>query len=570
MSDLPLSPPQGQPADPPRYTIEGRMLCEYVEHCTCGTGPGGYYGAHEPGCGLEMLLPMEDVIAALDARPVSPVPAPTGERDPEREGGFDWARVALNTARRGGAREAQLSEALRAMARRLTQERRCSRAEHTRYDAYYRMLNHAPIEAIAAWKQRLVQAWQDGGGAPILTAELVTAYIKAHGSPASPPVVSEPSAEPRVAAETYGVRGCTCPHPPKMHRATGGCIGLNTQAQAYPGLLRCPCNGVKLISKNVAELPSVSDDPAEDDEDTRTEAQRNCTNCDGRLCMDCCSRVMHAECVDDCPVCCAADPAEDERCGACGGNRIEPQAFSGGREYYCHDCDDSHAYDRPAAPAVPAPTEPENLEHWFVIRMSTHERLREFRNYDDALRFARTKWEREGVQVQVMTGYNLPDVAESRAAGEDSEPLLTGNAAEDAYRAVIVALTRERDKARAERDRYFRRANFAEAHTCPAPDWYPKVRRLLADISLAAAYTGTDLEKLPEHVGRLRAELADIRAAWDKALDTAEKFLDQRDEATDILRALSGNHYGAGDLNVNEDLMARARAWLTRREAGNG
>lgn len=24
-----------------------------VDSCTCGAGPGGYYGAHEPGCGFE-------------------------------------------------------------------------------------------------------------------------------------------------------------------------------------------------------------------------------------------------------------------------------------------------------------------------------------------------------------------------------------------------------------------------------------------------------------------------------------------------------------------------------------
>jgi hypothetical protein len=25
----------------------------WVGHCTCGSGPGGYYGIHEPGCGAE-------------------------------------------------------------------------------------------------------------------------------------------------------------------------------------------------------------------------------------------------------------------------------------------------------------------------------------------------------------------------------------------------------------------------------------------------------------------------------------------------------------------------------------
>lgn len=33
-----------------------------------------------------------------------------------------------------------------------------------------------------------------------------------------------------------------------------------------------------------------------------------CRNCDGRKCMDCCSRTMHDQCVDDCPDCCATNP----------------------------------------------------------------------------------------------------------------------------------------------------------------------------------------------------------------------------------------------------------------------
>lgn len=36
----------------------------------------------------------------------------------------------------------------------------------------------------------------------------------------------------------------------------------------------------------------------------------NCTNCDGRGCMPCVLREVHYECVDDCPLCCAAVPLD--------------------------------------------------------------------------------------------------------------------------------------------------------------------------------------------------------------------------------------------------------------------
>lgn len=32
--------------------VEGHWLVREVDHHTCGTSPDGYYGAHEPGCGL--------------------------------------------------------------------------------------------------------------------------------------------------------------------------------------------------------------------------------------------------------------------------------------------------------------------------------------------------------------------------------------------------------------------------------------------------------------------------------------------------------------------------------------
>lgn len=40
----------------PRLRVEGHWLVQEVDRHTCGTGPGGHYGAHEPGCGLEPVL----------------------------------------------------------------------------------------------------------------------------------------------------------------------------------------------------------------------------------------------------------------------------------------------------------------------------------------------------------------------------------------------------------------------------------------------------------------------------------------------------------------------------------
>jgi hypothetical protein len=42
-----------------------------------------------------------------------------------------------------------------------------------------------------------------------------------------------------------------------------------------------------------------------DDETRRRLLDIECTNCDGRKCMDCVLRYMHDNCVYDCPFCCA-------------------------------------------------------------------------------------------------------------------------------------------------------------------------------------------------------------------------------------------------------------------------
>lgn len=42
--------------------IENGWLVEVVDQHTCGTGEGGHYGAHEPGCGR---VPVFDIAAAM-------------------------------------------------------------------------------------------------------------------------------------------------------------------------------------------------------------------------------------------------------------------------------------------------------------------------------------------------------------------------------------------------------------------------------------------------------------------------------------------------------------------------
>jgi hypothetical protein len=50
-----------------RLRIDGEWLVLEVDRHTCGTGPEGHYGAHEPGCGLEPLLRLDELDALLTA-----------------------------------------------------------------------------------------------------------------------------------------------------------------------------------------------------------------------------------------------------------------------------------------------------------------------------------------------------------------------------------------------------------------------------------------------------------------------------------------------------------------------
>lgn len=47
--------------DPSRMRVEGDWLVQEVDEHTCGTGPGGHYGAHEPGCGLVPVLDLSQL-----------------------------------------------------------------------------------------------------------------------------------------------------------------------------------------------------------------------------------------------------------------------------------------------------------------------------------------------------------------------------------------------------------------------------------------------------------------------------------------------------------------------------
>jgi hypothetical protein len=49
---------------PGDLTVMGDWLVEYAGEHTCGTGPGGHYGAHEPGCGYEPLANLEGMSPA--------------------------------------------------------------------------------------------------------------------------------------------------------------------------------------------------------------------------------------------------------------------------------------------------------------------------------------------------------------------------------------------------------------------------------------------------------------------------------------------------------------------------
>jgi len=50
-----------------RFVISGDLLLEWTEEHTCGTGPEGYLGAHEPGCGLEPVISLADLARMGDA-----------------------------------------------------------------------------------------------------------------------------------------------------------------------------------------------------------------------------------------------------------------------------------------------------------------------------------------------------------------------------------------------------------------------------------------------------------------------------------------------------------------------
>ena len=67
------------------YAVMGDWLVESIGRHTCGTGPNGHYGHHEPGCGWEPIATIEDVFAALSA-----VAATRPEVPEETDFDFGW------------------------------------------------------------------------------------------------------------------------------------------------------------------------------------------------------------------------------------------------------------------------------------------------------------------------------------------------------------------------------------------------------------------------------------------------------------------------------------------------
>lgn len=44
-----------------RLHVIGDWLVEETGNHTCGTGPDGHYGIHEPGCGYEPITPLDQI-----------------------------------------------------------------------------------------------------------------------------------------------------------------------------------------------------------------------------------------------------------------------------------------------------------------------------------------------------------------------------------------------------------------------------------------------------------------------------------------------------------------------------
>lgn len=44
-----------------RLAVIGDYLVAATGEHTCGTGPDGHYGAHEPGCGYEPITPLDQI-----------------------------------------------------------------------------------------------------------------------------------------------------------------------------------------------------------------------------------------------------------------------------------------------------------------------------------------------------------------------------------------------------------------------------------------------------------------------------------------------------------------------------
>lgn len=104
---------QDTATEPKNLSIMNGWLVEMVGKHTCGTGPDGHYGAHEPGCGYEPHLNLAD----LEGWPEAERDAATEEAF-KKAGAFDKA-VALSERRQTllEETEAERDDALAAIER---------------------------------------------------------------------------------------------------------------------------------------------------------------------------------------------------------------------------------------------------------------------------------------------------------------------------------------------------------------------------------------------------------------------------------------------------------------------
>lgn len=85
--------------DPKNLSIMNGWLVECVGEHTCGTGPDGYYGAHEPGCGYEPLVNLSELPGYPDEEKWGVALGDMTERAQKAEAERDAALAAVERVR---------------------------------------------------------------------------------------------------------------------------------------------------------------------------------------------------------------------------------------------------------------------------------------------------------------------------------------------------------------------------------------------------------------------------------------------------------------------------------------